>query len=366
MHPLMSSYRNLLATGALWLLLSALLVSLLASVNGANWVDAFALYMPWYGLFLFLCLSNYYICTWLPLSGTPLMRLLSVQLLALTTVVLLWVLLGSWWADLAKELGMETATDYFRQARSINLLIGATLYLMWVLAHYAFIQAAAAEQEHSQQLEKKLLISQVELQMVKASVHPHFMYNCLNMLANLALVQPEKVHDICVQMSDFLRYSVNYGNKARVTLGEELDHISNYLRIESERFGERLRTQLHVDQQLRALQVIPLMLFPLAENSIKHGIASSSEPGYVVVNVTREGDVLIIRMVNSYDPSAKPQPGTGLGLQSLKKRLLASFGLAAAVTTHASAKEYSVTLRIPLHHPVEPAQTESHPQGSPT
>ena len=244
---------------------------------------------------------------------------------------------------------MDSAKNYFRHTQSINLLIGAALYLMWVLAHYAFIQAAAAEQAHSQQLEKKLLISQVELQMVKASVHPHFMYNCLNMLANLALVQPEKVHDICVQMSDFLRYSVNYGNKAWVTLGEELNHISNYLHIEHERFGERLQTQLEVDENLRALQVIPLILFPLVENSIKHGIGSSSEPGYVHIQLAQEGEVLIIRVVNSYDPEAKPKRGTGLGLESLRKRLMASFGLAAAVTTQANEQEYSVTLRIPLH-----------------
>ncbi len=349
MHPLMSSYRSLLATSALWLMLSSLLASLLASLNTGDLVVAMALYLPWYGLLLFFCLSNYYICTWLPIRGTPLSRLLTVQMFALSSVILLWLLLGSWWADLIRELGMDSAKNYFRHTQSINLLIGAALYLMWVLAHYAFIQAAAAEQAHSQQLEKKLLISQVELQMVKASVHPHFMYNCLNMLANLALVQPEKVHDICVQMSDFLRYSVNYGNKAWVTLGEELNHISNYLHIEHERFGERLQTQLQVDENLRALQVIPLILFPLVENSIKHGIGSSSEPGYVHIQLAQEGEVLIIRVVNSYDPEAKPKRGTGLGLESLRKRLMASFGLAAAVTTQANEQEYSVTLRIPLH-----------------
>ncbi len=378
MHPLMGSYRNLLATAALWLLLAGLVSTLLAQQVAASAMDAFILFWPWYGFLLFICLSNYYICTWLPLANTPLLRLVSVQMLALSIAVFFWWLVGSWWAEIAKELSVETATDDFRHTQSTNLLIGATLYLVWVLAHYAFIEAAVAQQERSEQLEKKLLISQVELQMVKASVHPHFMYNCLNMLANLALVQPEKVHDICVQMSDFLRYSVNYGNKAWVTLGDELNHISNYLRIESERFGERLHTDLQVDEQLRSLRVIPLILFPLIENSIKHGIGSSSEPGYIRLRITRENDLLIIRVDNSYDPQAKAQKGTGLGLQALNKRLLASFGLAASVHTQAGAKagvgavaglgagaglgEYSVTLRIPLE-PLPPAAPIAAAQG---
>jgi LytS/YehU family sensor histidine kinase len=264
------------------------------------------------------------------------------------TTLALWFLLGNWWSSFLVDSGLLETSMQFKKTQFLNVIISASLYLIWILLHYVYIQATHIEIETSQLLEQKLLISQVELQTIKASVHPHFMYNSLGLLANLALIEPEKVHKICVQMADFLRYSVNYAKREWVTLGEEIDHINNYLNIERERFGNRLQVSLQLADALRELHVIPLILFPLIENCIKHGISTTTDTGYIYVEIQRTQEQIIITIKNSLDPEGTTIQSTRLGLQSLKKRLSVSYGATAKLTTQTDQQQFGVTLTLPI------------------
>jgi sensor histidine kinase YesM len=348
LHPFLNSYKSILVIGFLWLLLTGAIALFTAQFFTASDVTYTAVILPWYLLLLCFCLSNFYICNWLPLSTTHQLQLVAVQLISLIISISVWVFLGSWWFDTALQLGLLDARQLFNESRLTHSLIGAALYLVWVLLHYAYLQAMESELINNRALAQQLLISQVELQSLKASIHPHFMYNSLNMLANMALVAPERVHEICVQMSDFLRYSVNYGKKEQVTLNDEINHIGNYLNIERERFGDRLQIEMTVADDIRNLPIIPLVLFPLIENCIKHGVSSTTEPSFIHVTIQRISNYLSIEVENSRDPMGTPPQSTGIGLQSLAKRLSASYGTGASLRTKATPQKFTVHVQIPL------------------
>lgn len=356
MHPLFGSNRSLMTLFSVWLLVCALITVLLSQLTQtlapANHGFTLSLLaLPWYLLLLFFCFSNYYLCVRLPAQRYSSLHLLVVHGIAGVITVGLWMALGWGWAQVLLEFGLEQATLLYHHTQIGNGLIALLLYGLWVLVHYTYLMAKGDEANNAEVLAQKLLISNIELQTIKATVHPHFMYNSLNMLANLSTIAPEKIHDKCVQMSEFLRYSVNYAKKELVTLEEELNHIKNYLAIESERFGEGLRIETDIDNAILARPAMPLLLFPLIENSIKHGIQSQLDGGFIKIVIKPQGDNTLVCVSNSFDPDGIKPQSTKHGLASLKKRLQSYYGAKSHFKTEQSEQVYSVALTLPpLHH----------------
>ena len=348
MHPVFSHIRNLLAVVGLWTVLSGLITYLMFFIQEIELHVALVLYYPLLYIFLFFCLANYYICLECPIGHTGFHRLVATQFMAVATTVLIWHAFGYIYILLLDQIYPANWLSYYRDSTTSLGVIGAILYCFWILAHYIYLMAQRHDAMQRAALEQKLLISQTELQAVKATVHPHFLYNSLNTLANLSLVEPRKIHNLCLQISEFLRYSVSYGQKETATVGDELEHIQNYLGIERERFGDRLQTVFRVDESTRSEPILPLLLFPLVENSIKHGIDSSLNGGTLDITVGREGDALSIHIRNPFDELGVKHDGTNLGLDAVRKRIHAHYGDQGQVSVERSPGVFSVHLSLPV------------------
>jgi two-component system, LytTR family, sensor kinase len=348
MHPVFSHVKNLLAVVGLWLILSGLISYLLYFIQDIEKHVALVLYFPLLFIYLFFCLANYYICKECPMRQTSFPRLVTTQFVAVASTVLIWLVCGYLYVFLLNEINPGDWLLYYRSSTTSLGIMGAILYCFWILAHYIYLMAEQHDAMQRAALEHKLLISQTELQAVKATVHPHFLYNSLNTLANLSLVEPRKIHNICLQISEFLRYSVSYGQKETATVGEELEHVQNYLGIERERFGDRLRTEFRVDESTRSEPILPLLLFPLVENSIKHGIDSSLNGGTLEITVGRDGGNLCIHIHNPYDELGVKQNGTNLGLDAVRKRIQAHYGDQGQVAVERNSGIFSVHLILPV------------------
>jgi hypothetical protein len=347
MHPVFSSNRGLLVITALWLALSLLLAFVVTEYSRLDLPDGLLLFTPWYFVLLFFCLPNFYICELLPPDTTRTPLLLGAQAASAAATVVIWTTLGYFWAKYGPHGGIGDPSAVFQSSIHINAALGTGLYIVWIIVHYAWLAARGDEEDNSEKLRQKLLISQIELQVIRATLHPHFLYNSLNMLANLSLTAPGKIHSLCVQMSDFLRYSVNYARKNAVTVSEELAHIQNYLNIEQERFGDKLTLEYVVDDDAGQETIIPLVLFPLVENSIKHGIDSSLDGGFIKVEALKRDNRLIFEISNSFDPAGIKPQSSGLGQQSLRKRIMTHYGGAAEMNIHKENALYRVTLTLP-------------------
>src|SRR5262249_42091949 len=152
-------------------------------------------------------------------------------------------------------------------------------------------------------------------------LHPHFLFNSLNSISALTGREPEAARRMCQLLGDFLRTSLALGARERVTFGEELELASRYLAIEQVRFGSRLGIERRIEPAAERCLVPPLLIQPLIENAVKHGVADRVEGGTIEIVAARRGTRLEITIENPRDPEAPPRRGQGLGLENVRQRL---------------------------------------------
>lgn len=354
MHPFFDSPRQTLLILSGWLLLAAGLSFLLSLATGSVPVYALALFFPLHGLFLLFILPNYYVCRGLPLGETGAGTILASHLLTLLVVTGMWYLLGQLHVRLLGNL--NSAVDWralFSAAWYINLVVVLIEFAIMTLLHYLYFALEKSRRLEQTALEQKLLLSQAELQTLRATVHPHFLFNSLNTLSNVALLAPEKAHRFCLLLADFLRYSIAYSRRQDASLASELEHIQNYLGIERERFGERLEADFDVDESVYNAVVPPMLLFPLVENAVKHGIDSCIEGGRVSINISTNNGSLVISVSNPVDPLGIKNRGTGHGLKSVEYRLKNRFGEQARMVRESAEGLFTVRLYLPYQPSAE-------------
>lgn len=354
MHPFFDSTQKALAVLAGWLVLTLSVCVLLATIAGVSQFEALLLFAPLYLLLLVLVVPNYYVCSGLPLGETHPLSLISSQLLMLMVITGMWWLAGFLYAQLLVSLlGEGVWLALFDTLLYVNLGIVAIQIEVFVLLHYLYFALNKSRRLEQNALQQKLLLSQAEIQALRATVHPHFLFNSLNTLSNIALSSPEKAHRFCLQLSEFLRYSVAYSNRQVSTLGEELEHVQNYLGIERERFGDRLSTAFVVADELKSAELQPMLLFPLVENAVKHGIDSCIEGGELRIAARDNGGTLVIEVSNPLDELGRKQRGTGHGLKSVQHRLKNRYGEQGHLKTDSSPGRFQVSMYLPLQAPTE-------------
>jgi sensor histidine kinase YesM len=173
------------------------------------------------------------------------------------------------------------------------------------------------------------LASEAKLQSIESRIHPHFLFNALNSVASLIREDPERAERQIERIARFLRFAIDQGGGGVVTVEQEMRIVGDYLAIEQTRFGERLRYEVRVDPDAALVEVPPMSVQTLAENSVKFAIAPRREGGMVRVSAVRERGLLAISVVDDgpgFNPELRP---VGHGLDLLEKRLAAQFGSAA-------------------------------------
>jgi LytS/YehU family sensor histidine kinase len=152
---------------------------------------------------------------------------------------------------------------------------------------------------------------------------------------------------MCVFLSEFLRKSLAVGEKKSISVGEELSLAKAYLDVEGLRFGARLSVEENLDESGGPCLVPPLLLQPLVENAVRHGIATRVEGGVIRLEARRMGSRLRIVIENPCDPDEPPRRGSGLGLANVRQRLSARYGAEALFAARRLADSFLVVLSVP-------------------
>ncbi len=203
------------------------------------------------------------------------------------------------------------------------------------------------------QEEIERLATEAELRALRAQINPHFLFNALTTIGYLIESAPPRALKTLLRLTSLLR-SVLKSDGEMTTLGRELELVEHYLDIERERFEERLQVQLDVPEQLRTLSVPCLIVQPLVENAVKHGIARAVRGGEVRVRARLEGaapgQVLRISVENTGAPLADtPDDRTSrVGLNNVERRLLGHYGSAASLTLTAARGVTTADVRVPM------------------
>lgn len=210
--------------------------------------------------------------------------------------------------------------------------------------------------------EQGMLLSRAELNVLRAQINPHFLFNALGTIRWMAGKDPEATRALIKDLSDFLRRTL-YRGREIVSLQDELDAIAAYIRIEKARFADKIAIRVQVPEQLLHCPIPVFTLQPLVENSIKHGLSPKKEPGVIHISAWEEGQNLYVEIqddgVGMAQPAAvlqgKPQGpesgsgGIGIGMQNVHKRLQI-YGDQYGLTIRSRPGCTSVTVRFPRSH----------------
>lgn len=194
---------------------------------------------------------------------------------------------------------------------------------------------------------------QAQLRRLRSDLQPHFLFNTLNAVTTLVHTDPRAAEETVLKLIELLRTSMDAGNNAEVALADELDFVGRYLDLQKLRFGDRLRTHIDVaDPDLLRARVPPLLLQPLVENSILHGIRSRPSGGQVGVRVFRDADALRLEVRDSgpgCDPNAAFRRDS-IGVPNTRARLEYLYQDPRALTFRRDGEEFVADIRIPLRY----------------
>jgi two-component system sensor histidine kinase AlgZ len=340
MHPLFQNRNTLLAYLSAWVPLGAMLGVVISGAGHLDWRATAVIVAPITLLLAFVCLSPWYLCRALPLNSTPSWKLLTTHWIAAMFASALVLFVVPFLLQLLARSRPGLDKQFEPAMRGLAGMC-FLFYLLSVALHYV-LQAL----ETSRQAE--VLSREAELKALKAQVNPHFLFNCLNSISALTSVDPAKAREMCIRLSDFLRSSLRMGERTSIPFGEELALARTYLDVEQVRFGKRLRVVQDFDAACNECEVPPLLVQPLVENAIKHGVASLTEGGEISLSAHVADSRLRFSVENSFDPDAPSQRKSGFGLVNVRNRLRARYGNAARLEIEAKDGRYRVNLTVPF------------------
>lgn len=349
MHPVLSHRRYLVVYLLVWVLFGVLLAAGFEG-TGERALVSQIVFVPMVAAFAVACLSTWYSCRVLPLtSDARAWRALPAHALASALASGAWGIAVSGWARLVDRVFGDVGAVSVQADRGPALfLVGMLLYWLATAVHYLLIAVEASRDAERRALELNLSAREAELKALRAQIDPHFMFNSLHSISALTSTDPVAARRMCLLLADFLRDTLRLGAHDRISLSEEFALADRFLAIEQIRFGPRLRIERRTTEDVGACLVPPLILQPLVENAVVHGVSQLIDGGTIEMTARRTPGVLTIALENPCDPDRQRSRGVGLGLDVLRQRLATQCGIADAVHVAEAVGRYRVELRLPV------------------
>jgi len=276
------------------------------------------------------------------------------------------VTLLKWWLDnlfrcyvLGLPKGMSLAYVFHSNLLTYSILVAAT-------QGYLYYQRYRQGELRSAQLSAQL--AQAQLQALRMQLHPHFLFNTLNSIATLIHKDPDAADRMTAQLSDLLRLTLDNIGVQKVPLAQELEFLERYLEIERTRFSDRLVVRIEVAPETLDASTPYLILQPLVENAIRHGIAARATPGCVIVRAARDGGMLVLEVKDDGPGIRSAAASTdGIGISSTRERLEKLYGTAHTFElSNAAEGGLAVKLAFPFQlmpHPAIASNQEGGQRG---
>ena len=198
--------------------------------------------------------------------------------------------------------------NFFSTLWYLGLMLALKLSLDWY-EQQLIIQKITVEKLHA------------EVDFLRAQINPHFLFNILNNLYALTLKKSELAPDVVLKLSDMMEYMLYHSTDEKVLLEKEVTYLNNYIELERLRFSGGSAISLHVNAAFNGKEIAPLLLLPLVENAVKHGLSTQSENGWLTVNIGMHQSTLTVVVENAKPPAVARKSKGGIGIGNLRKRL---------------------------------------------
>jgi two-component system, LytTR family, sensor kinase len=328
-----------------------------------SWSHAITINVAAYAIWaLLLTPIVLFLCARFPLGRAGAVRLVPAHLFGMLASVCIDVLVKTAlhklvYPELPRlSLGLQLRQYFFSQTEADVQIYLVVAVLGYVVAYYAKVRS---QELRASRLETNLV--KAELQVLKMQLQPHFLFNTLHSISSLVTADPRAAQKMVCSLGDLLRLSLVREDVPEVTLRRELEFLELYLDIEKVRFQDRLVATIEVANEVLDAKIPYMLLQPLVENAIKHGVARRRGSSMVKISATRDSDHICIAVINDNSTSgAVPESDRlGIGLQNSRNRLRILYGYDA----HLSVQElpegrFEVRVQLPFHLMVPP-----EPQG---
>lgn len=345
----LANRRGALLTSTGWSILGTALGTVLAIGWGASWGAAMLFAIPLtlvYGSAIGF--SAYYLCRAYPLATRNAGVIALVFLTTAASAATLWSGAGIGWRALWLAPVIERQPLF-----AAMFILGILLYAAVAVLHYLAIEYATARQSERREMALALQARDAELRMLRTQIDPHFLFNSLNSISALTAFDADGAREMTLRLAEFFRYGLGLEAQKKVTLAQELALVGHFVAIEQVRFGARLRYEQQIGDGAGACLLPPMILQPLVENAVKHGIGSLPQGGVVRVIAVRDGAILRIVVDNDVDhdvdhdtPHAAVR-GQGLGLANVRARMTTGYGHLASVHWRRDDTTFRVELTLP-------------------
>jgi two-component system, LytTR family, sensor histidine kinase AlgZ len=330
-----------------WLMLGIVLAALVVAATGAGWINALLFALP--ATLVYGCaagFSSYYLCSAYPLADKPIISIVLVLSVSAMISALLWSAFCVAWNSLWQELGVPLAAPL----KAAIFGLGMILYGLSAIAHYLAIEFQRARAAERRELESRLMAQEAELRMLRTQIDPHFLFNSLNSISALTSQNPAGAREMTLQLAEFFRHTLGLEAHRRVSLEAEVKLLMHFLAIEKVRFGARLTVEQEIGDDAKSCLLPPMILQPLVENAVKHGIGNLPGGGTVRIAARREGSLLHVRIENDVDADlARFGAGAGgIGLANVRQRLVTIYGHLASVNWMREDQHFRVVLTLPF------------------
>jgi two-component system LytT family sensor kinase len=237
-------------------------------------------------------------------------------------------------------------------------------YIITIAVYYVIRYFQGQQRKEFEKSELDIKNREMQISLLKSQINPHFLFNTLNSINTLIGSSKEQARRVITQLSDIFRYALDSHGDQMVRLIHELDFIDNYIRIQQVRFGDRLKFVKQVDFSCLSVQIPPMILQPLVENSVKYGIAPKDDGGTIVLTIKRFNNMIFFEVKDDGlgSKAKKVMDGSsgGVGLKNTDQRLKSIFGAGSSLRIRSNEWGYSVSFFIPSE---EELKSENEKEG---
>lgn len=273
----------------------------------------------------------------------------------LVGVVMSFIILASFSYFLEYYLDDFTSYEEWQEYLLEQLGLASMQYhLQYVTAttvYYIIRYLEQVKQSEKDKTDLAIANNQMQMALLKSQINPHFLFNTLNSISTLMGTDKIKARKMMSMLSEVIRYALDSNDEPSISLSEEISFIRSYISIQQVRFGERLKYEEKIEQQCLGIELPPMVLQPLVENSVKHGISPKEEGGTITLSIFKKDDSVYFEILDDgvgvNNNSQYETSNSGVGLKNSNERLINMFNYKARLVTNATENGYSVNFIIP-------------------
>lgn len=344
-NPIFQNYKAKFIYAVVWLLVTGIQITATALATSLP-----LQYIVVDALIFNTILALIFMMLWFPIryGANNQKYAIPMHILIVGATMLIWLPLGYFLVSLVCS-GNEEYLQYLFVSIPWRGLGGVVFYILLALVYYLFIYTSKLNEKTMNELKLRDMVREGELDLLKSQINPHFLFNSLNSINSLILSSPEQAQSMVVALSDYMRRTTFSARQKMISLRNEVENLKRYLSIEKHRFGDKLIYGFDIDEDALELMLPTMILQPLFENAIKHGVYESIDTVFIDVRVKLRNGIVVIEVSNNFEEDrSSAKKGIGVGLKNIRERIHLMYGDEAELTTKVGDGCFVAVLQMPL------------------